>query len=93
MMPQKNAKLSCYSRFWLERESQHCLVAIFGYFPTSYYPVRVCAVRLLRLARQLVCAVQNTSNSSVVITSCACSILKVHAQCTQGMCSLELLLL
>ena len=49
------------------------------------------SVRLLRLTRQLACAVQNTSNSSVVITAHACSTLKVHAQCAQGMCSLELL--
>ena len=51
------------------------------------------SVRLLgRLARQM-CAVQNTSNSSVVIAARACSTLKVHAQCAQGtcMCSVGLL--
>ena len=54
--------------------------------------VRVETRLLLRLAGQLACAplVQNTSNCSAVIAACACSTLKVYAQCAQGMCSLEL---
>ena len=46
--------------------------------------VRVETRSLLRLAGQ------PAGVCSVVIAACACSTLKVHAQYTQGMCSLEL---
>ena len=52
--------------------------------------MRVETRSLLRLAGQLACAVQNTSNCSAVIVARACSTLKGHVQCAQGMCSLEL---